>query len=59
MHKFKTHPALLVTGWTGLQIKIRKDMVILESIISYTDTLDSPATDQKSAFEVFGGTGEA
>ena len=50
--KLKTHPALLVPGWTGFQITIRKDMVILESIISYLDTLDSPATDQKTAFEV-------
>ena len=52
MRKLKTHPALLVPGWTGFQITIRKDMVILESIISYLDTLDSPATDQKTAFEV-------
>ena len=52
VRKLKTHPALLVPGWTGFQITIRKDMVILESIISYLDTLDSPATDQKTAFEV-------
>ena len=50
MRKLETHPALLVPGWTGFhdQITIRKDMVILESIISYLDTLDSPATDQKN-----------
>ena len=44
VRKLKTHPALLVPGWTGFHITIRKDMVILESIVSYLDTLDSPAT---------------
>ena len=48
MRKLETHPALLVPGWTGFQITIRKDMVILESIISYLDTLDSPANDQEN-----------
>ena len=53
MRNLKTQPALLVPDWTGFQITIRrKDMVILYSIISYLDTLDSPATDQKTAFEV-------
>ena len=52
MRKLKTHPALLVPGWRGFQITIRKDMVILESITSYLDTLDSPETDKKTAFEV-------
>ena len=31
--------------------QLEKNMVILESIVSYLDTLDSPATDQKAAFE--------
>ena len=50
--KLKIHPALLVPGWTGFQITIRKDIVILESLISYLDTIDSPATDHETAFEV-------
>ena len=50
VRKLKTHPALLVPGWTGFQITIRKDMVILESLIIYLDTIDSPATDHKTAF---------
>ena len=33
VRKLKTHPALLVPGWTGFQITIRKDMLILESIL--------------------------
>ena len=52
VRKLKTHPALLVPGWTGFQITIRKDMVILESLISCLNTIDSPATDHKTAFEV-------
>ena len=52
MRKLKTHPALLVPGQTGLQITIRKDMVTLESIMSYLDTSDSLVTDQKTAFKV-------
>ena len=52
VRKLKTYPALLVPGWTGFQITIRKDMVTLESLISYLDTIDSPATDHKTAFEV-------
>ena len=52
VRKLKTHPALLVPGWTGFQITIIKDMVVQESIISYLDTSNSPATDQKTAFEV-------
>ena len=51
VRELKTHPALLVPEWTGFQITIRKVIVILESI-SYQDILDSPATDQKTAFEV-------
>ena len=47
LRKLETHPALLVPGWTGFQITIIKDMVVQESIKSYLDTSDSPATDQK------------
>ena len=52
VRKLKTHPALRVPGWTGFQITIGKDMVTPESPISYLDTIDSPATDHKTAFEV-------
>ena len=41
--KLKTHPLLLVPGWTGFNIKVREGMVIVESTISYLDTLDSSA----------------
>ena len=52
MRKLKTYPQLLVPGWTGFNIKIRDKIVILESTIGYLDTLDSPATDLKTAYEV-------
>ena len=38
--------------WTGFNIKIRDRVVVVESTISYLDTLDSPATDLKAAYEV-------
>jgi len=46
--KLKTHPLLLVPGWTVFNIKVRDNMEVLESAISY---LDSPATDLKTAYE--------
>ena len=53
VRKLKTHPALLVPGWTGFQITVRKAMVILKSLISSSDTIDFPETDHTTAFEVF------
>ena len=47
-----TPPILLVPGWTGFNIVLRKNVVVLESKISYLDTLDSPATDIKTAYEI-------
>ena len=53
IRKLETHPLLLVPGWTGFNIKIRVGgVVVVESTISYLDTLDSPATDGKTAYEV-------
>ena len=48
----KTHPSLSVPGWTGFNIKIRDQVIVVESVISYLDTIDSPATDLKTAYEV-------
>lgn len=45
VRKLKTHPLLLVPGWTGFNIKVRDNMVVLESANGY---LDSPATDLKT-----------
>ena len=47
-----TPPIVLVPGWTGFNIVLRKNVVVLESKISYLDTLDSPATDIKTVNEV-------
>lgn len=52
MRKLATHPLLLVPGWTGFNIKIRDQIVVIESTIGYLDTVDSPATDLKTAYEV-------
>ena len=52
LRKLKTHPLLLVPGWTGFNIKVREGMVVMESEISYLDTLDSPATDLRTVYEV-------
>ena len=52
VRKLKTHPSLLVPGWTGFNIKVRGNVVVVESTIGYLDTLDSPATDLKTAYEV-------
>ena len=41
-----------VPGWTGFNISVRKDVAVMESKISYLDTLDYPAIDLKTAFEV-------
>ena len=48
----KTHPLLLTPGWTGFNISIRNNNVLVESKISYLDTIDSPATDLRTAYEV-------
>ena len=53
IRKLKTHPALLIPGWTGFNITVQKKLVVVESTIGYLDTLDSPATDLKTAYEVF------
>ena len=52
VRKLETHPLLLVPGWTGFNIKVRDRVVVVESTISYLDTIDSPATDLKTAYEV-------
>ena len=53
VRKLKTHPLLLVPGWTGFNIKTRDHIVIVESVISYLDTIDASATDLRTAYEVF------
>ena len=52
MRKLETHTLLLITGWTGFNIKVRDCVVVVDSKISYLDTIDSPATDLKTAYEV-------
>ena len=52
VRKLKTRPFLLVPGWTGFNIIVRNGIVVVESVISYLDTIDSPATDMKTAYEV-------
>ena len=52
IRKLKTYPLLLVPGWTGFNIAVRKTKVVIESAISYLDTIDSPATDLRTANQV-------
>ncbi|CAB4007602.1 Hypothetical predicted protein [Paramuricea clavata] len=52
LRKLKTHPLLLVRSWTGFFIKIRDKVAVIQSTMGYLDTLDSPATDLKKAYEV-------
>ena len=52
LRKLRTHPLLLVPGWTGFFIKVRDNIVVIQSTIGYLDTLDSPATDLMTAYEV-------
>ena len=52
VRKLKTHLSLLVPGWTGFNIKVQGNIVVVESTIGYLDTLNSPATDLKTAYEV-------
>ena len=51
LRKLRTHPLLLVPGWTGFFIKVR-DNIVVQSTIGYLDTLDSPATELLTAYEV-------
>ena len=39
-------------GWTDFNINVRDRVVVVESTISYLDTIDSRATDLKTAYEV-------
>ena len=52
VRKLRTHPSLLTPGWTGFNIKVANNVVITASNISYLETIDAPATDLKTAYEV-------
>ena len=52
LRSLKSFPRIIVQGWTGFNIAVRNNVVIMESKISYLDAMDSPATDLKTAFEV-------
>ena len=52
LRKLKTHPLLLVPSWAGFFIKIRDKIVVIQSTIGDLDTLDSSATDLKTAYEI-------
>ena len=50
--KLQTHAALLIPGWTGINVTVHKKLVVVESTIGNLDTLDSPAADLETAYEV-------
>ena len=45
VRKLETHPLLLKPGWSGFNIRVSDRVVVVESTISYLDTIGSPATD--------------
>ena len=45
VRKLETHPLLLVPGCPGLNVKASNRVAVVESTISYVDTIDFPATD--------------
>ena len=49
--KFETHPLLLVPGWSGFNIEVSDRVLVVESTISYLDTIDSPATDPEDRLQ--------
>ena len=49
--KRETHPLLLVPGWPGFNIKVSEYVVVVESTISYLDTIDCPSTDPEDCAE--------
>ncbi len=51
LRSLKTFPTISVHGWTGFNIAVRNNIVIVENKISYLDAMDSPALDLKTAFE--------
>ena len=50
IRKLKAHPALLMPGWTGFNITVRKKLVVVESTIGYLHTLDLPVANLKTAY---------
>ena len=52
LRKLRIHPLLFVLDWTGFFIKVRDSIVVIQSTIGYLNTLDSPATDLKTAYGV-------
>ena len=55
IRKLTTHPALLIPGRTGLNITVRKKLVVVESTIGYLHTPNLPVTDLQTAYEVLCG----
>ena len=42
----------LIPSWTGFNILVSKNVVVLKSSIGYMDSIDSPATDMTTIFQV-------
>ena len=38
LRKLRTQPLLLVPGWTGFFVKVRDNIVVIQSTIGYLDT---------------------
>ena len=53
VRKLRTHPSLLIPGWTSFNIKVANNVVITASNICYLDTTDAPTTDLKTAMKFY------
>lgn len=47
-----TRPDILAPNWTGFNILIRDNIVVVQSKIAYLDALDAPATEYATAYEI-------
>ena len=47
-----THALLLMPGWPGFNIKVGDRVVVVDSTISYLDTIDCPATDPEDPVQM-------
>lgn len=47
-----SRPDLLAPNWTGFNILVRDNVLVVQSKIAYLDALDAPATEHTTAFEI-------
>jgi len=48
--------AQTVSGWTGFNIKIRSDIEVVQDNVAYLPTINAPATDLSTVYEILNGS---